>query len=467
MRGEQRSSCIFLSEPIGQSAIVVKKVGLGLVRDGIRMCYNGNEKVNVGKGGSFMEAYWLVHELRWENQSPLWQFVKENKGPVLYCKESLEVANVRQEARLKVVIEKLKKEVTLHGGEWIAFESTAEMTAWFATHRINRLVSSIAHLPKHKKDHIRIRASLPSECEWEENERQLLLPIDRIQTKKRETYHVFTPFYRNFRAVLDHEREGCHLGSFEGEKEWKRFLKDRIHQYQELRDLPAKPGTSAMSKYLRFGEVSPCRLLEDVWKAPMSDGAEAWIRQLIWREFYYRIYEEKPEALIENWNGKAVEWEDNEQGFAAWKAGETGFPVVDAAMRQLAVTGEMHNRIRMIAASFLVKDLHVDWRKGERYFMTQLVDADPYLNNGGWQWIASTGCDAQPYFRVFNPWTQGKRYDPEAEWIKQWVEELRDIPAKEIHKPNGNRGYTYNDAICDHGLESKNAKLYYQKPPAK
>lgn len=414
-----------------------------------------------------MEAYWLVHEMRWEKNSPLWQFVANGKGPVLYCLETMEAANTRQETHLQSLAGRLEKTVKSHGGEWIAFAKTEELIGWLQAHSMTRVVSSIAHLPKHKEDQRRVRAALTVTCAWEESERQLLLPIDRILTKANQTYHVFTPFYRNFRSVVDGEREGCYRGRFMGEAIWNGFVTDRIHHYHEARDLLGKQGTSAMSQYLRFGEVSPCRLLEDVWKQPMSEGAESWIRQLIWREFYYRIYEEKPEAMTENWNGKDVEWEENEKGFVRWKAGETGVPVVDAAMRQLAQTGKMHNRARMIAASFLVKDLHVDWRKGEGFFMEHLVDADPYLNNGGWQWVASTGCDAQPYFRIFNPWTQGKKFDPEAEWIKQWVKELRNIPAKEIHKPNGNRGYAYKEAICNHSVEAKNAKLYYQKPTAK
>ena len=414
-----------------------------------------------------MEVYWLVHEMRWEKDNPLWKFVKANKGPVLYCQETMEAANVRQKSRLQSLADQLSKTIIDHGGTWIDFSTTDEMIGWIKSHSIHRLITSIAHLPKHKRDQKRLRSILPVNTAWQESERQLLLPIDRIQTKQQGTYHVFTPFYRNFRAVLDREREGCYRGSFQGQADWDQFLSDRIHRYHETRDLIGKKGTSQMSQYLRFGEVSPCRLLEDVWKQAMSEGAESWIRQLIWREFYYRIYEEKPQAMTENWNGKSVVWEENEEGFARWKGGETGVPVVDAAMRQLAATGTMPNRARMITASFLIKDLHVDWRKGESYFLDQLVDADPYLNNGGWQWVASTGCDAQPYFRIFNPWTQGKRFDPDAEWIKEWVKELRDIPAKEVHKPLGNRGYKYIAPICDHSEEARRAKNYYQSQERK
>lgn len=409
-----------------------------------------------------MDVYWLAHEMRWEKNNPLWKFVKANTGPVIYCEETMEAANQRQTHRLESIAKKLKKTTEDHGGAWLEFATIHDMENWLKGQSIRRLVTSTAHLPRQKDDQKKVRTILPATAAWQEAERQLLLPIDRIQTKKQGTYHVFTPFYRNFRSVLDQEREGCFRGHFEGQGEWSRFVSEQIHGYQESRDLIGRKGTSNISKYLRFGEVSPCRLIEDVWKQAVTEGTESWIRQLIWREFYYRIYEEKPNALFENWNGKKVEWEENNTGFVSWKAGETGVPVVDAAMRQLAQTGTMHNRARMIVASFLVKDLHVDWRKGEKYFMDQLVDADPYLNNGGWQWVASTGCDAQPYFRIFNPWTQGKRYDPQADWIKKWVKELADIPAKEIHKANGNRGYRYKEPICDHAVEARNAKLYYQ-----
>lgn len=408
-----------------------------------------------------MEAYWLVNEMRWEEEGPLAEFVKGGKGPVLFCAASLQAANPRQEAR----IQKMEKVLRAHveaKGTWLFFLSIGEMTTWLKAHPIDRLVTSVAHLPRHKEHKCLVKAALPADCLWEETERQLLMPLGSVKTKADAPYKVFTPFYRNMRKQIDGRRQGCQRGDFEGQEQWQGFL-EKLHAYGSDRDRMDRAGGSGMSKFLRFGEVSPCRLVEDIWRAPASDGGESWIRQLIWREFYYQVYEAAPEAMRENWNGAEVVWESNDRGFEMWKAGETGVPVVDAAMRQLAQTGDMHNRARMIAASFLVKDLHVDWRQGEGYFSSQLVDADPYLNNGGWQWVASTGCDAQPYFRIFNPWSQGKRYDPDAKWIKAWVPELQNIDEKAIHSPKENRGYGYKEPICNHRVEAEIAKSYYRK----
>jgi deoxyribodipyrimidine photo-lyase len=161
----------------------------------------------------------------------------------------------------------------------------------------------------------------------------------------------------------------------------------------------------------------------------------ALIRELYWRDFATHVAYHRPDVFEGNFNKKydGLVWEENDLAFKKWCEGRTGFPIVDAGMRQLNTTGWMHNRVRMIVASFLTKDLRIDWRKGERYFAQRLVDYDPCVNNGSWQWAASTGYDAQPYFRIFNPWTQQKNFDPEAEYIKRYIPELRDLSAKEIH----------------------------------
>ncbi len=169
----------------------------------------------------------------------------------------------------------------------------------------------------------------------------------------------------------------------------------------------------------------------------MRDGAAAWLGELIWRDFYLSVLFHFPDVLREEFNPafRAVRWRKDTAGLEAWQQGKTGYPVVDAGMRQLRATGWMHNRARMITASFLVKDLLIDWRAGERWFMRQLVDGDPAANNGGWQWTAGVGTDAAPYFRVFNPVTQGERFDPAGDYVRRWVPELATLPAKWIHRP--------------------------------
>ena len=166
-------------------------------------------------------------------------------------------------------------------------------------------------------------------------------------------------------------------------------------------------------------------------------GAETWLNELIWREFYMAILYDYPGVLDQSFRAdlQRIVWENDDGAFAAWTEGRTGYPVVDAAVRQLVQTGWMHNRARMIVASFLVKDLLIDWRWGERFFMRHLVDGDPAANNGGWQWTAGTGTDAAPYFRIFNPVLQGKKHDPEGAFVRRWLPELARVPERYLHEP--------------------------------
>jgi deoxyribodipyrimidine photo-lyase len=220
------------------------------------------------------------------------------------------------------------------------------------------------------------------------------------------------------------------------------FLDGPVSLYAQQRDLPAVDGTSRLSPYLRFGAISARTCVAEALARAEQDpaasnGANKWVDELIWREFYSAILGENPRVTTESYRREfdAIEWERDESGFAAWCAGRTGYPFVDAGMRQLAATGWMHNRARMIAASFLTKDLLIDWRRGERYFFERLVDGDPASNNGGWQWSASTGTDAQPYFRIFNPVAQGERYDPDGAYVRRFVPELAQLPATFVHRP--------------------------------
>ncbi len=210
----------------------------------------------------------------------------------------------------------------------------------------------------------------------------------------------------------------------------------RIDAYHERRDYPAVKGPSYLSVHLRFGTIS-IRSLARAALARRTDGARTWLTELIWRDFYFMILAQHPRVVHSAFRPEydRLVWENDETKFAAWCEGRTGYPIVDAAMRQLNQTGYMHNRLRMIVASFLTKDLGIDWRWGERYFATQLIDHDLASNNGGWQWAASTGCDAQPYFRIFNPLSQSERFDPEGKFIRRYVPELERVPTEQIHAP--------------------------------
>jgi len=239
---------------------------------------------------------------------------------------------------------------------------------------------------------------------------------------------------------------------------------ENLKDYEHSHDIPSQNGTSLLSAYLKFGLLS---IREIYWKIVQSHGANhPLIRQLYWRDFFTHIAFHFPYVFQGAFHKKydALSWDNDKKLFEKWCLGETGFPIVDAGMRQLNKTGYMHNRVRMIAASFLVKDLHIDWKWGEKYFASKLVDYDPCLNNGNWQWSASTGCDAQPYFRIFNPWRQQQRFDPDCLYIKEWVEELRDVSIKEIHDLHKNNAskLSYVDAIIDHKKESEKTKTLFR-----
>ncbi len=217
-----------------------------------------------------------------------------------------------------------------------------------------------------------------------------------------------------------------------------------ILAYADQRDQVDREGSSQLSPYLRFGMASARQAAVAAQLAFMAAGdengrrgADTWLNELIWREFYVNILYHFPHVLQNSFNPvyDAIVWRNDPNHFAAWQNGRTGFPIVDAAMRQLATSGWMHNRARMIVASFLVKDLLVDWRWGEWHFMQHLVDGDPAANNGGWQWTAGTGTDAAPYFRIFNPITQSEKFDPDGRYIRRWLPELTAVPTAYIHNP--------------------------------
>ncbi len=329
---------------------------------------------------------------------------------------------------------------------------------------------------------------------------QTLIPPGEIETSTGKPYSVFTPFFRNWSRRL--EDSGLDLplpapeagdavevppmenwpdsrdwpahrlwpaGPHEATRRLESFLDDAARRYHEDRDLPHRAATSTLSPYLAVGAISARSVL---WQAVRANGGELiqgqpgitlWLRQLAWRDFYrhvlvgfprvskYRAFREETET---------IEWNDDPEALEAWKSGRTGFPIVDASMRCLAETGWLHNRLRMIAASFLTKDLLLDWRQGEEHFMRSLVDADLANNNGGWQWAASTGTDAVPYFRVFNPWTQSKRFDPKAQFIRRFVPELDELPNGAHHDPKHlatDRPATYPAPLVDHQAARRRA----------
>ena len=342
----------------------------------------------------------------------------------------------------------------------------------------------------------------------------LLVEPDAIATGAGEPYTVFTPFSRKWLAAekrnpepepatLDtpelpsvplaavrsfRSLEADPLGPTGGEaaaRELVRtFFEKRVARYAEDRERPAVAGTSRLSPHLHFGTVSPRTLraaAERAWTGEEKRGragVERFVLELAWREFFHHVLFHFPRVARESFRPEfdALSWRDDEDSLAAWKAGRTGYPLVDAAMRELSTTHWMHNRARMVAASFLTKDLHLHWRHGERWFAHELADADLANNNGGWQWAAGSGTDAAPYFRIFSPVRQSQRFDPEGAYIRRHVPELAGVPAERIHEPwtmtaaeqsrAGCRigvGGDYPRPIVDHDAERKVALAMWER----
>ncbi len=319
---------------------------------------------------------------------------------------------------------------------------------------------------------------------------QCVMPPGTVLSKTGDVYKVFTPFKKTWLAKLQATGVYCEgkltsqempalqtsvaptmalpdgsssayaVAELEVLEQLRQFCRERVQDYKLQRDFPAVDGTSSLSAFLAIGVISPKQAVarvqleakEQLWQE--GSGAAVWLSELIWREFYKHILVAYPNLIKHRpfqEDTAGLVFGNNQRWFQAWCDGNTGYPIVDAAMRQLNQTGWMHNRLRMIVASFLVKDLQIDWRWGERYFMSKLIDGDFAANNGGWQWAASTGTDAAPYFRIFNPVTQSERFDSEGKFIRQYLPELALIPRKHIHWPHPlPMSVRYAKPIVDH-----------------
>ena len=331
------------------------------------------------------------------------------------------------------------------------------------------------------------------------NNDYLLIEPEHIETGSGTPYKVFTPFYKKAKQKnIDKPEPNHHTNYYKGKVDFEKnktiyneILPEKnenlftnggrteavkilrtLHTYDDYekeRDYPKKPKTTGLSAHNKFGTISIRELYWDI--ADQLDKEHTLIQELFWRDFFTHVAFHNPEVFGEPFykDFKDLKWDQDEEKFQKWCDGKTGFPIIDAGMRQLNETGWMHNRVRMIVASFLTKDLHISWQWGEKYFAQKLVDYDPAVNNGNWQWAASTGCDAQPYFRIFNPWSQQERYDKQAKYIKKWVPELKDTEAKQIHKLNENfpKDLDYPKPIVDHAQERKEALDRYKKVKGK
>ncbi|MGC9422811.1 deoxyribodipyrimidine photo-lyase [Vibrio sp.] len=355
-----------------------------------------------------------------------------------------------------------------------AAQAVAEMSAALGVDQV--LVNREYEYNEQQRDALAQRLLAEQAIEWCDFDDKCVIPPGQVLTKQGDYFKVFTPFKRAwltqfvpptilttpvaqkvqvpeaYRAYVWSEAQPFTYPRYTSEQwpvdfdairqQLRQFCQHKVDEYHQQRDYPAQEYTSRLSAYLAIGAISArqclARLYTQSTGGVLSAGADMWMSELVWREFYQHLmaFEAKLSQGkdFHSWAAQLV-WYNDTAAFERWCEGQTGFPIVDAAMRQLKQTGWMHNRLRMIVASFLTKDLHIDWRWGEDYFMRHLIDGDYASNNGGWQWCASTGCDGQPYFRIFNPITQGEKFDPNGQFIRQWVPELAHVPLTYLHSP--------------------------------
>ena len=343
-----------------------------------------------------------------------------------------------------------------------------------------------------------VRDALGAGVEWVETGSPYAVGPGLVTNGSGDPYKVFTPFAKAWRRhgwpepaatprelPLRHARNDADAtaaldaalavddlpdlptpGEEAALRRFRRFRDEHLTDYDDERDHPAVDATSRMSPYLKLGVVHPRTLLAEVAGASGA-GAESFRDEIAWREFYADVLHHNPRSAWQDLRPalSGMRYDEPEDAVDAWRRGETGYPVVDAGMRQLLAEGWMHNRVRMITASFLTKDLHVWWPVGARHFLDHLADGDIASNNHGWQWVAGTGTDASPYFRVFNPVTQGQRFDPSGDYVRRWVPELRHLSGKAAHAPwEHDDGYAhgYPKRIVDHAQEREEALERYQ-----
>lgn len=386
-------------------------------------------------------------------------------------------------------------------------DSVKKLEKLCKTHHINEVFANTElELNEKKRDTLaeQTLAKTHTQIKWFND--QTLLPPGTIMTDKGSPFRVFSPFKKSWLKQIESQsisplpkprkpnqniepdleeqdilkwepsqpqNDYWKPGSKEAFKRLRLFLKEHANDYHTERDIPSKASTSQLSPYLSIGAISVRSCFYAAFQANEyrwdfgSQGLLTWINELIWREFYKNLTHFNPNLCKgDAFQSKTslIPWSRNEFILNAWKAGETGYPLVDAGMRQLNETGWMHNRLRMVTAMFLTKHLFINWRMGEKYFMEMLIDADFSANNGGWQWCASTGADAAPYFRIFNPERQSQRFDPQGEYIRFWVSELANIPNANIHNPTENQRIKchYPPPIVNHKEATQRTKEAFQ-----
>ncbi|MEJ6582278.1 MAG: deoxyribodipyrimidine photo-lyase [Akkermansiaceae bacterium] len=341
-----------------------------------------------------------------EAVAELLKLIKESGAEAIYLNQDVDPfgqaveAELRQQSPVPVL---LSQDAALHGPEEILKDDGSSYRVY--TPFSKKWLAAEKPRPTGRPSAIATPANLTS------------LPLPNLRTWELE----------------DDGSETCPGGEKAARERMKAALANRIQDYDSTRDIPSVPGTSRLSQDLRWGTLS----IRELYQQALKCQSLQYLKELGWREFYFQILHHFPDVLEMEFNPdwRGLPWHEPGEQFVAWKTGHTGFPIIDAGIRELLHTGFMHNRVRMIVAMFLTKDLHLDWRLGEQFFAQHLLDGEIASNNGGWQWSAGTGADAAPYFRIQNPWTQTKRFDPKGVYIRKWVPELANVDAKLLFSP--------------------------------
>jgi deoxyribodipyrimidine photo-lyase len=403
-------------------------------------------------------VFWFRRDLRLQDNAGLYYALKENKNVVpifIFDTTILDKLEDKADKRVEFIhhsLTLLQQQLTELGSSLVVFHG--DPIAIFESLKPKAVYTNHDYEPYAKERDEVVKNSLHEKgVEFKNYKDQVIFEKDEVLKDDGKPYSIFTPYSRKWKAKLD----AFYLKSYPTEKYFSSFKKIKpvalptlkeigfeetqaifpervikqaiVEQYDKQRNFPAIAGTTKLSVHLRFGTVSIRKLAQVARKKN-----ETWLNELIWRDFYHMILWHFPQVETNAFKPKydQIEWRNDEHEFNAWCEGKTGYPIVDAGMRELNETGFMHNRVRMIVASFLTKHLLIDWRWGEAYFAKKLLDFDLAANNGGWQWAASSGCDAAPYFRVFNPALQTERFDPELKYVKHWVPKFE---SKEYPKP--------------------------------
>ena len=428
---------------------------------------------------SSVNVVWFRRDLRFHDNAALYHALKEDRPVVtifIFDRNILDELEDRSDRRVEFIYSALQKIQE----QLLRFDSTLDVRYGFPNeiwkqlvkdYSIEKVFTNNDYEPYAKKRDEEIKGLLnANSIPFHSYKDQVIFEKNEVLKDDGKPYTVFTPYSRKWKATLSN----FYLSSYPTEKYYSNFLqqkekpfltleeinfkptgqkfpskewkKEVIKKYKEQRDYPAIAGTSRLSVHLRFGTISIRELAREATKMN-----ETFLNELIWRDFYQMILWHFPHVVGHACKPEYdnIKWRNNENEFEAWCNGNTGYPIVDAGMRELNTTGFMHNRVRMIVASFLAKHLLIDWRWGEAYFAKKLLDFDLASNNGGWQWAAGSGCDAAPYFRIFNPYLQTQKFDPELKYIRKWVPEFEEL--------------TYRLPIVDHEFARKRCLEVYSK----